>query len=119
MTRATSIQTLVSQAFTQTLIFWWKHLEYRRFISLLPPRLDTVFTRNVDISAGCPYLRSLLAVPAEGENVGAGAELGRHLHLVHHREQEQREPGERGVGPKPVQAWAQRIVKVSVDEMCI
>ena len=85
-------------------------------VAVVAGLLDTVFTRNVDISAGCPYLRSLLAVPAEGEDVVAGAELGRHLHLVHHREQEQREPGERGVGPEPVQAWAQRIVKVSVDE---
>ena len=45
-----------------------------------------------DAGAAVPNLWCLLAVPPEGEDVLAWAEVGRHLHLVHDGEEELRQP---------------------------
>ena len=50
-------------------------------------KLTTLHLNHLNAGAGAPNLRSVLAVPPEGEDVLARLHLG-HLHLVHDGEEE-------------------------------
>ena len=63
---------------------------------------------DLDAGAAVPDLRSLLAVPPEGEHVLTRAEVGRDLQLVHDGEEESRNSKRKNTCSKTIKTYGMK-----------